>query len=196
MQLQEVGIDSTYKCSACSECESCKKGSGYEYISLKQEAEQELIKKSVHIDTDLNRPMAHLPFKADPREFLADNTFVASKRLQSICKKYYSQVKVREEIIAAFAFDKLRKRGYLKYYDDLNVEQKNKLVMADTGYTIPWDVWKETSISTPARPVFDASSKTSTGHSLNDILATGIPDLARLLDNGFGVASWSISIYW
>ena len=72
---------------------------------------------------------------------------------------------------------------YLKFYEDLNVNQRDKLTKAEVGYTIPWDVvWKESSISTPARPVFDASSKTKTGYSLNDILATGIPDLVRLLD--------------
>jgi hypothetical protein len=81
------------------------------------------------------------------------------------------------------AFDKLRRRGHLKFYEDLNVNQRDKLTKAEVGYTIPWDVvWKESSISTPARPVFDASSKTKTGYSLNDILATGIPDLVRLLD--------------
>ena len=43
-------------------------------------------------------------------------------------------------------------------------------------------MWKESSLSTPARTVYDASSKTASGFSLNDILATGIPDLAKLLD--------------
>ena len=70
MEVQESGLDTTYKCPACRNCESCKKGSGFENISLKQEAEQELIKKSVYIDTELNKPMARLPFKAEPREFL------------------------------------------------------------------------------------------------------------------------------
>ena len=70
----------------------------------------------------------------------------------------------------------------MKLYEDLNIDQRNR-IESKTGYTIPWDVvWKESSISTPARTVFDASSRTSTGVSLNDVLATGIPDLVRLLD--------------
>ena len=70
----------------------------------------------------------------------------------------------------------------MKFYEDLNEDQKKTLDKV-TGYTIPWDdVWKESSLSTPARTVYDASSKTSSGFSLNDILATGIPDLAKLLD--------------
>ena len=174
MQLQEVGLDASYKCPTCRECESCKKGSGFENISIKQEAEQELIKQSVYVDTELNRPMARLPFKADPKVFLADNNYIASKRLQNVCNKYYKQEAVREEI--NHAFDKLRKRGHMKYYKDLNVNQREKLTNAETGYTIPWDVvWKESSLSTPARLVFDASSKTSTGYSLNDILPLEFP---------------------
>ena len=39
---------------------------------------------------------------------------------------------------------------------------------------IPWRaVWKGNSISTPCRVVFDASQATSSGYSLNDILAKG-----------------------
>ena len=39
MEVQESGLDATYNCPACRNCESCKKGSGFENISLKQEAE-------------------------------------------------------------------------------------------------------------------------------------------------------------
>ena len=100
--------------------------------------------------------------------------------MMSICRKYHKDVKIKNEILAAF--EKLRNKGHLKYYEDLNIDQRNKLE-TQVGYTIPWDVvWKESSLSTPARTVFDASSKTSTGLSLNDVLATGTPDLVRLLD--------------
>ena len=98
----------------------------------------------------------------------------------NVCKKYYPDEKVKLEINSAF--EKLKDRGHIKFYDDLNQDQKEKL-NSETGYTIPWDiVWKESSLSTPARTVYDASSKTASGFSLNDILATGIPDLAKLLD--------------
>ena len=91
-----------------------------------------------------------------------------------MCKKYHSDEKVKNEVNAAF--EKLRNKGHIKFYEDLN-ENQRKTLEAETGYTIPWDVvWKETSLSTPARTVYDASSKTSSGYSLTDILATGIPD--------------------
>ena len=181
MQQEQVGLDTSYKCPKCRACSDCVKGSGYENISIKQEAEQELIRQSVDVNLDSGRAMAELPFKvANPDELLADNHNVAYKRMLSICRKYHGDVKVKTEILGAF--EKLRNKGHMKYYEDLNVDQKNML-NSQTGYTIPWDVvWKESSISTPARTVFDASSKTSTGYSLNDVLATGIPDLVRLLD--------------
>ena len=165
----------------CRNCGDCVKGSGYERISLKQEAEQELIKESVKVDLDKGRAEAELPFKvAEPSEYLGDNKIIAQKRLQNVVRKYHNDEKVKSEIIAAF--DKLRMKGHIKFYEDLSQGQRDRLE-AKTGYTIPWDVvWKETSLSTPARTVYDASSKTSTGFSLNDILATGIPDLVKLID--------------
>ena len=125
--------------------------------------------------------MAELPFKvSNPEEFLPDHYNIAYKRMLSICRKYNKDAKIKDEIVGAF--DKLRSRGHLILYKDLNLDQRTK-IGSQTGYTIPWDVvWKESSVSTIARTVFDASSKTSTGVSLNDLLATGILDLVRLLD--------------
>ena len=181
MKTQEVGLDSSYRCKRCRDCSDCRKGSGFEKISLMQEAEQELIRESITIDYKNSRAIVHLPFKANPKEFLKDNSYSAQARLQNACKKYHTDETVRKAIIAAF--DKLRSRGHLKYYDDLSVKQRTKLENAEVSYTIPWDVsFKASSVSTPTRTVYDASAKTSTGFSLNDLLATGIPDLVRLVE--------------
>ena len=181
LKLQDVGLDTSYRCRRCRDCGDCKKGSGYERMSLLQEAEQELIKDSVYIDKENKRAVAYLPFKADPKEFLVDNTSIATKRLMNVCRKYHDDESVKETINKAF--EKLRKKGHLKYYEDLSDDQVEKLESAPVGYTIPWDVvWKESSISTPARTVFDASSKTRSGYSLNDLLATGIPDIVKLME--------------
>ena len=180
MQSQEAGLDAKYKCKRCRDCPDCIRGSGYEKMSLRQEAEQELIQQSVQIDLVQQRAVAYLPFTKNPREYLADNYHIAMKRLQNTVRKYGNDARVKNEVIGAS--EKLRVRGHVKLYDDLTAAQVAKLD-SEAGYHIPWDVvWKETSLSTPARTVYDASSKTSTGFSLNDVLATGIPDLARLLD--------------
>ena len=65
-------------------------------------------------------------------------------------------------------------------YDDLSNTDK-ELLDSGPSYTIPWDIaFKPDSSSTPARPVFDASSKTSAGCSLNDNLVKGRTDLVNL----------------
>jgi hypothetical protein len=49
------------------------------------------------------------------------------------------------------------------------------------GYFIPWrTVYNEGSVSTPCRIVFDASSKTPGGESLNGVLAKGQNRLIKL----------------
>ena len=188
MRTQEVGLDSSYRCRRCRDCSDCKRGSGFEKISLMQEAEQELIKESIFIDYENSRAIVHLPFKANPKEFLRDNSYSAQARLQNTCKKYYKDETIRKQIIASF--DKLRNRGHLKYYEDLSENQRTKLENAEVSYTIPWDIsFKPSSVSTPTRSVYDASAKTSTGFSLNDLLATGVPDLVRLFEL---VLEWQI----
>ena len=46
MEYQEAGLDQGYKCPNCRKCKQCKRGAGYERISMKQEAEQEIIRES------------------------------------------------------------------------------------------------------------------------------------------------------
>ena len=50
-------------------------------MSMRQEAEQQIIKESVHIDKDLGRAVAKLPFMYDPSDKLVDNSKVVLKRL-------------------------------------------------------------------------------------------------------------------
>ena len=78
-------------------------------------------------------------------------------------------------------FNKLIEKGHILKFSDLSDEDK-KLVQAKPNYTIPWDVgFKEDSTTTPARPTFDASSKTQDGLSLNDYLAKGRPNLINMV---------------
>ena len=80
-------------------------------------------------------------------------------------------------------FRKLIERKHVIPFDDLTPTQQNNILTAESSYFIPWDVgFKETSVSTPARPVFDASSRTSTGYSLNDLLAKGDAQIVDLLN--------------
>ena len=155
---------------------------------MQQEAEQEIIKDSVKIDISSGKAIASLAFKADPDKLLTDNEFIAVKRLKNVCVKYSKNPELKESI--AKGFQKLIDRGHIIPMSKLTPEQREAIDMAPTTYTIPWDVgFKESSLSTPARPTFDASSKTSGGYSLNDCLAKGD---ASLIDLVSMVLNWLI----
>ena len=181
LQQQEAGLDSSFKCIRCRDCKECLKGAGQERMSIRQEAEQQIIKESVHIDKDLGRAVAKLPFMVDPADKLVDNSRVAAKRLENVTKKYSADPEVREMLEKSMK--KLLDNGHIVLLDDLPPELRQSIKSAASSYTIPADVaFKEGSVSTPARWVFDAGSKTSQGYSLNDLLAKGTIDMVRLVD--------------
>ena len=180
-QQQEAGLDSQFKCIRCRNCKDCLKGAGQERMSIRQEAEQQIIRESVHIDKELGRAVAKLPFMFDPVDKLVDNSKIAAKRLENVTKKYSTDPVVKEMLEKSMK--KLMDNGHLVLLDDLPPNIKSKIKYASTSYTIPADVaFKEGSVSTPARWVFDAGSRTSRGFSLNDLLAKGTIDMVRLVD--------------
>ena len=69
-------------------------------------------------------------------------------------------------------------------------DQRRNIMASTSYYNLPWNTsFKEGSSSTPLRPVFDGSSKTPGGTSLNEILSKGNADLASLLEM---VLAWVI----
>ncbi len=81
-------------------------------------------------------------------------------------------------------------KSHQKLVDRRHVTEESELpkayleaIKASTGegYFIPWrTVYKEGSLSTPCRMVFDASSKMPDGNSLNGVLAKGQNRLCKL----------------
>ena len=151
-------------------------------MSMMQEAQQELIRESVYIDKLQGRAVAKLPFLTSPVNKLKDNSRLAERRLESVCKKYSKDEKVVDMIDKAFK--KLFSNSHIVLVDELSGEIKKKIMLASPSYTIPWDIaFKTTSLSTPARPVFDAGCKTPGGESLNNLLAKGVPDMVSGLND-------------
>ena len=87
---------------------------------------------------------------------------------------------MREDTVKSH--QKLVDCGHVIAEKDLPVEYWEAMQeVPGEGYFIPWrTVYNEGSISTPCRIVFDASSKTPGGESLNGILAKGQNRLAKL----------------
>ena len=78
---------------------------------------------------------------------------------------------------------KVHRTGHIKYWEDVSADQKQMIVKNPASHYLCWNVgFKEDSLSTPARPMFDGSASTPGGTSLNDLLAKGITSLARLVE--------------
>ena len=179
MELQEAGLKTEFRCKQCRDCLDCKKGAGHEKLSLKQEAEQELIRQSITIDKEEGCAIAKLPFVLPPNENLKDNRNIALKMLDRVLKKNCTDPVQREHVLSSI--NKMIQKNHLVLVKDLSKEHQDMLEKAPVSYWIPWNLQFKDSISTPIRPVFNASSKTPTGLSLNDCLAKGSPDLVKLL---------------
>ena len=175
--LDEIGSELGYRCIKCRRCNPCKDGENLEETSLKEEQENYQIKNCISYDKT-KVVMTELPFIRDPNTNLTENKNVAIKILESQVKLAAKDNDVREEILKSF--QKLVDNGHIVKLDEL--PESEKQLAKQPGYWIPWRaVFSSSSISTPCRLVFDASSRTKTGYSLNDCLAKGDSKLADLL---------------
>jgi len=177
---ETVGSEITYRCIKCRHCPDCRQADRLESASFKEEHEQHLIENSVRFNPAEKRLVSTLPFIAPPKENLFPNRFLAQKVLDSQMKKVLASDDAKMDILESFT--KLSSRGFLLPVSALDTTTK-KLVYDDTdaGYYIPWrTVYKEASLSTPCRLVFDASSRTPGGTSLNEILAKGENRLSNI----------------
>eukprot|EP00794_Sanderia_malayensis_P002417 gene2417-biopygen1303 len=170
----------TYRCVNCRHCKECKNSTHQREVSIKEGVEQSIIDSSIYINLEIQTIIAKLPFIDQPTK-LSPNKDIA-------LKVYYQQLKKlsrpenqqdKADIIASEA--KLQKLGFVDFVDNLSPEQPTTLKNSAIQNYIPWRaVWKTSSISTPCRIVYDASHPTSSGHSLNDLLAKGQNKLNKL----------------
>ena len=79
-------------------------------MSIKQEEEQDKIKKSVRIDENTGRAVASLAFMKDPDEYIKPNRVIAMKRLENV-KKQNPSKEVRQ--MMSNAFKKLINRSHV-----------------------------------------------------------------------------------
>ena len=169
-----------YRCLKCRNCHECKKSENLEAKSLKEEMEQSLIESCITFNPQEKRLVSKLPFLLPPKDCLLPNRYTAEKIFQSQLNRINSSEDMKLDVLASF--NKLASRGYLVPISSLDMDtQKLVLDDKDAGHFIPWrTVFKENSLSTPCRIVYDASSRTPGGTSLNDILAKGENKLASI----------------
>ena len=175
------GTDVDYRCHRCRNCIDCKNSEHLNQMSLKEEREQSMIDDAVTFDPEKRKLVSTLPFIADPEVNLKPNRRVAECILNSQLKISSSSEQIKLDVLAAH--DKLRNRGFVVKLSQLSQELQALVDIDGDGahYYIPWRmVWKPTSLSSPGRMVFDASSATPGGTSLNVILAKGENRLSKL----------------
>jgi hypothetical protein len=175
---QETLIKIEYRCPRCRNCAPCRDALETEKISLREEAEEAEITSSVKLDFTNKRFICSLPMRGTPEDFLSSNKSSADKILQRQVSMYHKDEETKKLILKAV--NKLFDRGHIALLKDLPKDQQEMILNAPITYFIPWRVvFKPGSLSTPARPVFDCSSKTplridgSGGRCLNDLMCKG-----------------------
>ena len=177
MKAQNEGISIEYRCPRCRSCTDCKRSFETERVSLREETEDFMIYESVNIDWEKNRIVCSFPMRGSEEEFLTSNRDIALRVLNQQCNKYKDDKETKATIKKAF--DKLITNGQMIPFNDLTNEQKDLILSKPVNYWIPWRVVFKVSLSTPCRPVFDASSNTKPrengtgGRSLNDLVVKG-----------------------
>ncbi|XP_050676437.1 uncharacterized protein LOC126973267 [Leptidea sinapis] len=102
-----------------------------------------------------------MPLKEGPEKALGDSYYIAKKCLESLERKLIKQPSLKEKY-----------KEFINEYADLG--HLTKINRPEFGYFMPHHaVIREKSETTKLRVVFNASSKTHTGKSLNDILMVG-----------------------
>ena len=171
-----------YRCVKCRGCNDCKNGELIEKTSLIEEYEQHVINESVTVDFENQRVEAVLPFIADPITKLASNEKNADKIYsQQVNKLSKLPPSVKEAVLESEK--KLQDSGHVEWVKDLTPFELDILNRHESKYFMPWRfVHNENSTTTPTRIVFDASSISESGYSLNELLAKGINSLNSLLE--------------
>ena len=176
-KAQDEGLSIEYRCPKCRNCQDCRNSHNTERISLREEAEDLMIRDSVTLDWANKRIISHLPMRGKPEEFLTNNRDIALKILQQQSVKYFNDEDTKEIVIGAF--QKLLKNGQMILWDDVSQEDKDLILSKAVNHYIVWRVVFKASLSSPARIVFDASSNTrpgpngSGGRCLNDLVVKG-----------------------
>lgn len=178
----DAGSCIRYRCVKCRGCSDCKSGGRIEQLSLKEEWEQHKIESSVSVDFEAKVTSAVLPFIADPVEKLESNQQNAIKIYnQQIRKLSRLPPEIKEAVLDSER--KLQDAKHVQWVKHLPDDQRQLVTNQTSQYFMPWRfVHNENSTTTPTRIVFDASSISKSGYSLNDLLAKGVNNLNSLLE--------------
>ena len=178
---ENAGSQISYRCVKCRTCKDCKNHERTEAISIREEVEQDVIDNSVIVDVANRETIASLPLIADPVVRLAPNRSIVERSYYRQVNKVLRDPNDKAAIIKAEGA--LQSMGFVAWVKDLPPDTQKSLRENPVQNFIAWSAaWKSDSVTTPCRPVFNASQKTKSGYSLNDIVAKGRNGLNSLVE--------------
>ena len=170
-QGENTATEISYRCTSCRDCKDCLNNEHIANISIREELEQDLFDKSVQVNTGNRCTTARLSFIQNTMFKLSNNKDIALKIYNQQLRKLNKNLQDRDVITSE---NKLQCLGHVDYEQNLLQEQQRMLSETDMNYYISWRaVWKQNSVSTACRIVFDASQITKTGYSLNKVIVKG-----------------------
>ena len=179
-EAEDAGSRIDYRCVKCRACTDCKNYERNEPLSIREEVEDHKIKLSVKVNKETRETIASLPFMADPKVKLAPNRSRAEKTYQQQLKRLQKPEDKASVIKAEAALQDL---GFVEWVENLPEDVQKDLKENLIQNYLSWRVaWKEDSVTSPVRTVFDASQPTPSGYSLNDLVAKGMNNLNVLLE--------------
>ena len=111
---------------------------------------------------------------------LASNMKSARKVYNGVVKSLAKSSKDKADVLEAER--KLQNLGFVDWLENLSNDDQNLILNGPVQYYILWRVVWSNSVSTPVRPVFDASMRPPNGCSLNDILHKGSNNMNNLME--------------
>ena len=124
--------------------------------------------------------VAYLPFLENPDLKLVSNMKSARKVYNGVVKALAKSSKDKEDVLEAER--KLQNSGFVDWLENLSKDYQNSILTGAVQYYIQWRVVWSDSVSTPVKPVVDASMRPPGGCSLNDILPKGSNNMNKLIE--------------
>ena len=176
---QDEEVPTSVRCSKCEACQ-CRMLSAREKMqSIQEKVEQDVISRSVRIDTENNKTIVSLPFIRPPIEALSKRHYGRDSNYSQAFRIFQSQCRgtpaLKAEVLQVK--DDLVEKQFIRKLSDLSPEQQQLVNTAAFKHYLPWRAhYKPGSTSTRCRLVVDASC---TG--INDCLAKGENNIGTTL---------------
>ena len=124
-EVENAGSEIPYRCNNCRNCKACEEHVQADMMSVKEEVEQDVINKSVTVDTDRRVTTALLPLMFNPLYKLAPNKDKALRIYNQQVKKLNQKPQDKEDVIQSEA--KLQSLGHVEFVRNLTPEQQEML---------------------------------------------------------------------